>query len=110
MPTHVVLNFMDPIIGQVVSQIKVDRISKSVWEIVKHIGSLLEAEDDDSDNDFFYMLPNNPSKSISTKLQNCLDVDHGRRHSCIILDYHLKICDQVYIPNHPRCVVHHGSH
>jgi hypothetical protein len=86
---------MDLIIGQVLSQREVDCINKSVWEIVKCIGSSLEAEDDDSNNDFFYMPPRSPSKLISTKLENCLDVDHGRRCSCILSDYHLKICHQV---------------
>jgi hypothetical protein len=89
---------MDLIIGRMLFQRKVDRINKSVWETVKHIGSLLEAKDDDFDNDLFYMPLNNPSKLIFAKLQNCLDVDQGRRHSCIILDYHLKICDQVLYP------------
>jgi hypothetical protein len=47
---------MDHITGQVFSQQKVDRIKKNVREIVKHIGSLLEAKDDDSDNDLSYTL------------------------------------------------------
>jgi len=93
--THVVINFMDPIIGQVLYQREVDCINKSVWEIVKRIGFSLQVEDDDSYNDFFYMSPRSPSKLISIKLENCLDVDCGRSCSCILLDYHLKICHQV---------------
>jgi len=98
LPTHVVLNFMDPIIGWMFFQREVDRISKSVWKTIKCIGSLLEAENDDFDNDFFYMPPNSLLELIFTKLQNCLDVDCGRRHSHILLDYHLKICNQVLYP------------
>jgi hypothetical protein len=69
---------MDPIIGQVLFQKKVDRISKNVWETFEHIGSLLEVKDDDSNNDFFYTLFKSLSKLIYAKLENRLDVDHGR--------------------------------
>jgi hypothetical protein len=51
---------MDPIIGQVFSQRKVDCIGKSVWETITCIGSSLEAESDDSNNDMFYTPPNSP--------------------------------------------------
>jgi hypothetical protein len=74
---------MDLIIGQVFFQRKVVHINKSVWEIVKHIGSLLEAKDDDFDNDIFYTLPSSPSKLIFVKLENFLDVNRGKRHSWV---------------------------
>jgi hypothetical protein len=48
----------------VFSQRKVDRIRKNVWETIKCIGSSLEAEDDDFDNDLSYTTPNNPLKPI----------------------------------------------
>jgi hypothetical protein len=35
LPTHVVINFMDPITGRVLFQKEVDHINKNVWEIVK---------------------------------------------------------------------------
>jgi len=92
LPTYIVIDFMDPIIGQVFSLREVDYINKSVWEIVKRIGFLLKAKNDDSNNDIFYTPPSSPSEPISVKLENHLDVDHGKRHSCILLDYHLKIC------------------
>lgn len=79
-------------------QREVDRICKSVWKTIKCIGSLLEVENDDFDNDFFYTPPSSLSEPIFTKLQNCLDVDYGRRHSHILLNYHLKICNQVLYP------------
>jgi hypothetical protein len=104
LPTHIVLDLMDPIIRRMLSQKEVDHFNKSVWETIKCIGSSLGVEDDDSNNDIFYMPPNNPLKPISVELQNCLDVDRGRRHSCILLDYHLKICDHVlyHEPSWPR--------
>jgi hypothetical protein len=45
-----------------------------------------------------HFLANSPSKAISTKLQNHLDIDHGKKHSFILLDYHLKICHQIFYP------------
>jgi hypothetical protein len=89
---------MDPTIGQMLSQKEVDRINKSVWETIKRIGSSLGVEDDDSNNDTFYTPPSSHLQLISVELQNYLDVDRGRRHSCILLDYHLKICDHVLYP------------
>jgi hypothetical protein len=62
---------MDLITRQMLSQRKVDRINKNVWETVKRIGSLLEVEDHDSDNDFFYAPPSNPLEPTFVKLQNC---------------------------------------
>jgi hypothetical protein len=49
----VILDFMDPITWQLLSQRKVITLI-SVWEIVKCIGSSLEANDD-FNNDLFYM-------------------------------------------------------
>ncbi len=60
LPTYVVIDFMDLIIGQVLSQKEVDCINKSVWKTVTCIGSSLEVEDDDSNNDIFYTPPNSP--------------------------------------------------
>jgi hypothetical protein len=38
------------------------------------------------------------------ELEARMVIDHGRRCSCILLDYHLKICDQVlYPPSRLRC-------
>jgi hypothetical protein len=69
---------MDPITRWIFSQREVDHISKSVWEIVKCIGFLLEAEDDDSDNDLFYTpLISSPLELIYAKLENRLNVNHG---------------------------------
>jgi hypothetical protein len=76
---------MDPITSKVLFQIEVNCISNCVWETVKCIGPSLEAEDDDSDNDLFYIPPSNLSKPISTKLEAQMVVDHGRRHSCITI-------------------------
>jgi hypothetical protein len=71
---------------------------------MKCIGALLEAEDDDSDNDLFYTPCSNPSKPISTELEAQMAIDHGRRCSCILLYYHLKICDPVlYPPSRLHC-------
>jgi hypothetical protein len=61
----------------------------------------LEIEDDDFNN---YIPFNNPSKPISTQLEAQMVIDHGRKHSCILLNYHLKICDQVlYLPSRLHC-------
>lgn len=108
LPTHVVLDLMDPIIGRMLSQKEVDCFNKSVREAIKCIGSSLGVEDDDSNNDIFYTPLSNPLEPIFVELQNCLDVDRGRRHSCILLDYHLKICDHVlyHEPSWPRCPPH----
>ncbi len=65
---------------------------------MKHISTSLEVEDNDFDNDLFYIPPSRPSKPISTKLEAWMVVNCGRRRSCILLDYHLKICDQVLYP------------
>ncbi len=109
LPTYVVINFMDPIIGQMLSQIEVDCISKSVWEAITWIGSSLESEDDDSNNDIFYTPLSSHLKPIFVKLENHLHVNHGKRRSCILLDYHLKIFYQVLYcelssPLHPLWV------
>jgi hypothetical protein len=45
-----------------------------------------------------FYTPNSPSKPIFVELEAWMAIDHGRRHSCILLDYHLKICDQVLYP------------
>jgi len=89
---------MDLITCKVLSQKKVNYISICVWETIKCIGASLEAKDDDFDNNLFYIPPSNPSKPISTKLEAQMVVDCGRRHSCILLDYNLKFCDQVLYP------------
>lgn len=89
---------MDPIIDKVLSQKDVNRINNCVLETLKRIGASLEVEDDDSNNDLFCTPPNNPLKPIFIKLEAWMAIDHGRRHSCILLDYHLKICDQILYP------------
>jgi uncharacterized RmlC-like cupin family protein len=71
----------------------VDHISNRIWEIVKWIGDSLEVEDDESNNDLFYTPPSSPSKPINVELEEHLIVDHARRHSCIMFENHLKICD-----------------
>jgi hypothetical protein len=73
----------------------VDRVNKSVWENMKCIGPSLELEDNVFDNDTFYMSPSNMTKAISIEIENHMNIHCGRRHSCIMLDYHLKIIDQV---------------
>ncbi len=70
-----------------------DHISNCIWETVKWIGDSLEAKDNESDNDLFYTPPSSPSKPINVKLEKHLIIDHARRHSCILLKNHLKICD-----------------
>lgn len=70
-----------------------DRVNKNVWENMKCIGSSLELEDNVFDNDMFYTPPSNMSKAISIKIENHMNINCGRRHSCIMLDYHLKIVD-----------------
>jgi hypothetical protein len=62
---------------------------------MKCIGSLLKLEDNDFDNDTFYTPPSNMSKAISIEIEIFIKINYGRRHSCIILDYQLKIIDQV---------------
>jgi hypothetical protein len=70
---------------------------------MKHIGASLEVEDDDSNNDLFY-TPSNPSKPISIELEAQMAVDHGRRCSCILLNYNLKISKQIlYPPSRLHC-------
>jgi hypothetical protein len=94
---------MDLIIGRVLFQREVNRISNYVWETMSCIGASLKAKDDDFDNDLFY-IPSNPSKLISTKLEARMAIDHGRKCSFILLDYHLKICYQVlYPPSRLHC-------
>ncbi len=67
-----------------------DHISNCIWEIVKWIGDSLEAEDNEFDNNLFY-IPSNPSKPIFVMLEEHLIVEHAKRCSCILLDNHLKI-------------------
>ncbi len=73
-------------------------INDRIWEIVKCIGDSLEDEDNDFDSDIFYTPPSSPFKPIFVKLEERLVVDHCRRHSCILLDKHLQICDQILYP------------
>jgi hypothetical protein len=91
-------SYMDPITCRHLSQKEVDYISDRIWENVKHISHSLEAKDDDFDNDLFYTPPNSPFKPISIELEKCLVVDRCKRHSSILLDKHLQICDQVLYP------------
>jgi hypothetical protein len=58
---------MDPIIGRVLFQRKVNRINNYVWETMKCIGASLEAKNDDYGNDLFYIPPSNPYKPIFAK-------------------------------------------
>jgi hypothetical protein len=85
---------MDPLTCKVFFQKQVNRINRSVWETVKRIGSLLKPKDNDSKNDLFY-TPNSPLKTISEELEADMIVDCGKRHSCILLDYHLRIINQL---------------
>ncbi len=55
----------------------------------------LELEDNVFDNDTFYTPPSNMTKAIFIEIENHMNINYGRRHSCIMLDYHLKIVDQV---------------
>jgi predicted nucleic-acid-binding Zn-ribbon protein len=73
----------------------VDHINKIVWENMKCIGSLLKLENNDFENYTLYTPPSNMSKAISIETENHININCGRRHSCIMLDYHLKIIDQV---------------
>jgi hypothetical protein len=58
----------------------------------------LEAKDNEYENDLFYTPPNSPFKPISIELEEHLVVDHGKRHLCILLENHLKICDKILYP------------
>ncbi len=69
-----------------------DHINNRIWETIKWIGDSLEAEDDESDNDLFY-TPSSPFKPINVELEKHLIIDHAKRHSCILLKNHLKICN-----------------
>jgi hypothetical protein len=89
---------MDPITSKVLSQREVNCISNYAWETIKHIGASLKVEDDAFNNDLFYIPSSSPLKPISTKFKAWMAIDHGRRHSCILLNYHLKVCDQVLYP------------
>jgi hypothetical protein len=98
--THICFQLldMDPITSRVLSQIEVNCNSNCVWETITCIGASLEAKDDDFNNDLFYIPSSSPSKCISAKLKAQMGINHGRRRSCILLDYHLKIHDQVLYP------------
>jgi hypothetical protein len=98
--THICSQLLDmnPITSRVLSQTEVNCISNCVWETIKRIGASLEAEDYDFNNDLFYIPSSSPSMPIFTKLKARMAIDHGRKRSCILLDYHLKVCDQVLYP------------
>jgi len=64
----------------------------------RKLSSALETEDDDSDNDIFYTPPSSPFEPIFVELEECLVIDRCKRHSCILLDEYLQICDQVLYP------------
>lgn len=72
-----------------------DRVNKNVWENMTCIGSSLELEDNVFDNDTLYTPPSNMSNAISIEIENHMNINCGRRHSCIMLNYHLKIIDEV---------------
>jgi hypothetical protein len=101
---------MDHITSRHLFQKEVDSTNDCVWKIVKHMGDLLEVEDDDFENDLFYTPPSSPSKPIFVELEEHLVVNRGKRRSCILLDKHLQICDQVLYPQlgwpcHPPQVI-----
>lgn len=89
---------MDPITSRHLSQKEVDYINNRVWETIQCISDSLEVDDDDFKNNFFYSPPSSPLKPIFVELEECLVVDYGKRRSCILLDKHLQICDQVLYP------------
>jgi hypothetical protein len=89
---------MDHITSSHIFQKEVDRTNDHVWEIVKRMGDSLEVEDDDFENDLFYTPPSSPFEAIFVELEEHLVVDCGKRHSCILLDKHLQIYDQVLYP------------
>ncbi len=67
---------------------------------LRHIGSLLKVEDNDSKNDFFY-TPSSPLDTIFEELEAHMIINCGKRHFCILLDYHPKIIDQLLYPHPP---------
>jgi hypothetical protein len=96
--SHLLLTGMDPLTCKALFHKQINRINRSVWETVKSIGSLLKAKDNDSKNDLFY-TPSSPLKTIFEELETHMIVDCGKRHSCILLDYHLWIIDQLLYRN-----------
>jgi hypothetical protein len=61
-------------------------IDKVVWETSKHFLNTLEAKNDDLNLEFFYTPLESPSQPISAKLKSCMNENHGRRCSQILLD------------------------
>jgi hypothetical protein len=77
----------------VLFQREVNCTNNYVWETMKCIGASLEVKDDDSDNDLLYI-----PLAIPPNLFFRIRSSYGRRCSCILMDYHLKICYQVLYP------------
>ncbi len=55
----------------------------------------MEAENNNPNFEFFYTPPKSPSQHISTKFESCMNENHGRRCSQILLDVHKAIVTQV---------------
>jgi hypothetical protein len=70
-------------------------IDKVVWEISKRFLNTLEAENNNPNFEFFYTLPKSPLQHISAKFESCMNENHGRRRSQILLDAHKAIVTQV---------------
>ncbi len=75
-----------------------DHIYNSVWETIKHCIASIEVEDEDSDNNLFYMLPSSPLKPIFDELEIHLKVDQARRQSCTIFNVHSDTYNQLVHP------------
>lgn len=69
-------------------QRKVTRASNVVWKMLKCYVATLEDEDDDLDDNNFYMPPTSPSESISEKIGFCMQADCGVWSSKILLATH----------------------
>jgi hypothetical protein len=90
---------MDPITSRALSQRDVNHINNCVWETTKHIGVSLEAKNNDFDNNMFYTPPSYPLEPFLCRIGSSHGCRSWQEASCILLDYHLKICDQVlYLP------------
>jgi hypothetical protein len=70
-------------------------IDKVVWEISKRFLNTLEAENNNPNFEFFYTPPKSQSQHTSAKFESCMNENHGRRHSQILLDAHKAIVTQV---------------